>query len=355
MSELVQGALRQVLAGDSLSEESMAAVLGAVMEGGVATELTAGLLCALAMRGETVEELAGAARAMRSKVTRVATPDGAVVVDTCGTGGDGAGTFNISTTTAFVVAACGATVAKHGNRAVSSKAGSADVLEALQIDVAMEVPGVERCIREVGIGFLFAQRLHPAMKHAAPVRRALGVRTLFNLVGPLTNPAFATRQVMGVFDGGRVEALAEVLGRLGAERAWVVHGDDGLDEITLTGPTRVAEWHDGAVRTFEVTPEDAGLTRCTLEDLGGGDAAANAGILKDILSGDDGGPRTDIVLLNAAAVLVVAELAPDLRTGVDAAREAIGSGRALKALAGLVELSGLGDLSALGDSRGLSG
>ncbi len=331
--------MRQVLAGGSLSAPDMAGVVGAVMDGGVAPELTAGLLCALGARGETVEELAGAARAMRDKVARVRTPAGKVVVDTCGTGGDGAGTFNISTAAAFVVAACGATVAKHGNRAVSSKAGSADVLEALGVDVSMPVDQVERCLDEIGLGFLFARQLHPAMKHAAPVRKALGVRTLFNLVGPLTNPAFAPRQVMGVFDGARVESLARVLGRLGAERAWVVHGSDGLDELTLTGPTRVAELHDGQVRLFEVTPEDAGLSRCSPQALAGGDAQDNARILSDILSGADVGPRRAVVVLNAAAALVVADLAPDLAAGAERARAAIDRGAAAAVLCGLVQAS----------------
>ena len=339
MSAAVQGALRQVLAGESLSEGAMADVVSAVMDGDVASELTAGLLCALATRGETVEELTGAAQAMRAKVTRVATPAGATVVDTCGTGGDGAGTFNISTAAAFVVAGCGVTVAKHGNRAVSSKAGSADVLEALGVDVGMKVADVERCLVNIGLGFLFARALHPAMKHAAPVRRALGVRTLFNLVGPLTNPAFAPRQVMGVFDGGRVESLARVLGRLGAERAWVVHGSDGLDEITLTGPTSVAQWADGVVTTFEVTPEQAGLQRCEPAALAGGDARANAQTLRAVLEGRERGPRRDIVLLNAAAALVVADRAEDLRDGVATAGKALDDGAAAQVLAGLVQAS----------------
>ena len=335
MSDIARSALSTVMGGGALSEAAMAAVLAAIMDGGVPPELSAGLLCALATRGETVDELTGAASAMRAKVTRVRTPPGATVVDTCGTGGDGAGTFNISTATAFVVAACGVTVAKHGNRAVSSKAGSADVLEALGVDVGASVATVERCLAEIGLGFLFAQRLHPAMKHAAPIRRALGVRTLFNLVGPLTNPAFARRQVMGVFDPARVADLARVLGRLGADWAWVVHGEDGLDELTLTGPTRVAEWRAGEVRTFEVTPEDAGLARCAPADLAGGDAEANAGILRRVLCGEQQGPCRDIVLLNAAAVLVVAERVEDLVEGARMAAASVDDGRAATTLDGL--------------------
>ena len=339
MSDVVRAALSGILSGETLPQAQMNSVLGAIMEGRAPPELAAGFLCALATRGETVEELAGAAAAMRSKVTQVRTPPGATVVDTCGTGGDGAGTFNISPTTAFVVAACGVTVAKHGNRAVSSKAGSADVLEALGVDVTASVPQVERSLEKVGLGFLFAQRLHPAMKHAAPIRRALGVRTLFNLVGPLTTPAFARRQVMGVFDSERVADLARVLGRLGSVRAWVVHGEDGLDEITLTGRTHVAEWRGGQVRTFDIVPEDAGLVRCSPSQLTGGDAQANARILRRVLDGEERGPGRDIVLRNAAAALVVAERAEDLIQGARMAAASGDEGRAADILAGVRRIS----------------
>jgi anthranilate phosphoribosyltransferase len=335
---MIREALSAVLAGEVLGESTMAAAMDEIMGGEVPPEVTAGLLCALAARGETVDELAGAARTMRARVTRIQLPEGPAV-DTCGTGGDGSGTFNISTTAAFIVAACGVSVAKHGNRAVSSKSGSADVLEALGVDITAAPERVEACLADARIGFLFAQKLHPAMRHAAPVRRALGVRTLFNLVGPLTNPAFAPRQVMGVFDGARVADLAAVLGRLGSERAWVVHGEDGLDELTLTGATRVAELRDGSVRTFEVRPEDAGLARCAPGDLRGGDAATNAEILRSVLSGN-AGPALDIALLNAGAALLVVDRAEDLRGGVELARQAVESGDALRTLERLVVLSG---------------
>jgi anthranilate phosphoribosyltransferase len=256
--------------------------------------------------------------------------DHPVLVDTCGTGGDGAGTFNISTLAALVVAGAGVPVAKHGNRSVSSRCGSADLLAALGIGLEAAPPVLERVLREAGIAFLFAPLLHGAMKHAAAVRRELGVRTVFNLLGPLTNPAGARHQLLGVYDPARVETLAEVLRELGSERAMVVHGD-GLDEIALSGETRVAELRDGAVRVYTVGPEDAGLARCRRRDLLGGDAAHNAGIARRLLQGEPG-PRRDAVVLNAAAALVVAGRAADLRDGAAQAARAIDGGAALAAL-----------------------
>ena len=322
----LQAILNKVVEGGDLAAAEARGAFEAIMDGQVAPASLGALLVALRMRGETVTEITEFARVMRERSTRVRC-DAPVILDTCGTGGDGAGTFNISTLAAFVVTAAGVVVAKHGNRSVSSRCGSADLLEGLGIRVDVPVDTVERSLREIGIGFLFAPSLHGAMRHAAPVRRELGVRTVFNILGPLTNPAGARHQLLGVYDPDRLEAMAEVLRDLGSERAMVVHGD-GLDEITLHGPTRVAELEGGRVRVREVTPEDAGLGRARLHDLVGGDVAQNVAIARAILDGERG-PKRDIVLLNAAAALVVAGRAPDLETGVQRAAEAIDSGAAL--------------------------
>lgn len=322
--------LQKLVAGEHLSENEMANAVGDIMTGSVAPAQIAGFLMALRCRGESVDEICGAARAMRGHMQRLRvtrTP----LVDTCGTGGDGTHTFNISTAAAFVVAAAGIAVAKHGNRAVSSKSGSADVLAALGVNLDVSPETVERCIEEIGIGFLFAPHLHPAMRHASLVRRELGVRTLFNVLGPLTNPAGATHQVLGVFDAKLCVPLAECLGRLGSARAWVVHGS-GLDELTLTGPTEVAEWDGARVRTFVLTPEDVGMPRCTAADLAGGDAQDNAAIMLRLLAGELRGALTNTVALNAAAALVVAEAAPDLPRAIHTARGLLSEGKAAEKL-----------------------
>jgi anthranilate phosphoribosyltransferase len=292
---------------------------------------------ALRVRGETVDELTGGALALRARMVKVQAP--ADAIDTCGTGGDASGTYNISTAAALVVAACGVPVAKHGNRALSSKAGSADVLTALGVDTDAALEHVERAIAEAGIGFMMAPRHHGAMRHVAGARVELGTRTIFNLLGPLANPASARRQLMGVFAKDWVEPLAHVLSQLGSERAWVVHGSDGLDEITTTGPSHVAELHHGKVRCFEVTPEQAGLPRAAVADLKGADAETNAKAVRAVLAGAPGAFR-DIVLLNAAAALIVAERASDLRGGVAIAAQAIDSGAAEAVLAKLAAISG---------------
>lgn len=325
--DAVQAVLARVVDGGGLSAAEARAAFEAIMDGRVPPARLAGFLVALRMRGETVSEIAEFARVMRERAARVRC-GARVILDTCGTGGDGAGTFNISTLAAFVVAACGVVVAKHGNRSVSSRCGSADLLEGLGIRVEVPVATVERCLEEVGIGFLYAPALHDAMRHAAPVRRELGVRTVFNLLGPLTNPAGARHQLLGVYDPARLATLAEVLRALGSERALVVHGG-GLDEITLHTTTEVAELRDDRVVLRVLAPEDAGLERARLDELKGGDAEQNVAIARGILEGARG-PRRDVVLLNAAAALWVAGRAGDLREGVSVAAGAIDSGGALR-------------------------
>jgi len=304
------------------------------MEGQASQAQTAAFLMALRVRTEQVEEIAGAAQAMRAKATRVRAPAGAV--DTCGTGGDGLGTVNVSTATALVVAGCGVPVAKHGNRAVSSKSGSSDVLNALGVNVAAPVAAVEQAMRVAGVGFLLATVYHPAMRHVGPVRADLGLRTVFNLLGPLANPAGVRRQVIGVFADRWLEPLARVLHELESEHAWIVHGTDGMDELTTTDATLVAELKGGQVRTFTVTPEDAGLSRAAPAELVGGDAAANAASIRNLLDGKRG-PYRDIVVLNAAAALIVAQRADDLKEGAAQAARSIDTGAAGTALDRLVE------------------
>ena len=322
--------------GRPLADADAEAAFEAIMSGTVSPAQIGAFLMALRVRGESVAELTGAARIMRAKVLKVSAPEGAM--DTCGTGGDASGTYNISTAAAFVVAACGVPVAKHGNRAMSSRSGTADVLAALGVNLDATVDTVERCIREAGVGFLFAQKHHSAMKHVAPVRTELGVRTIFNLVGPLSNPAGAKRQLLGVFAHKWIVPLAETLGQLGSTFAWVVHGSDGLDEITTTGATFVAELNNGRVRTFEITPEQAGIARADPAALKGGDAAHNAEALRNVLTGAAGAYR-DIVVLNAGAALVVAGKAKDVKHGAALAADALRSGRALQALEKLVAIS----------------
>ncbi len=333
----IQGAIARVIEGRDLMRDEMVEVMNAIMSGEATDAQIGGFLVGLRIKGETVDEIAGAAEVMRDKATRIQT-DRRPVVDTCGTGGDHSGTFNISTTCAFVVAGAGLCVAKHGNRAASSQCGSADVLSALGVDVEADPETVGRCLDDVGIGFLFAISLHGAMKHAIGPRRELGARTIFNALGPLTNPAGATRQVIGVYSPDLTEPLAKVLGGLGAEHAFVVHGSDGLDEATTTGPTRVSELKDGTVTTYEVSPEDLGIEAARGEDLSGGDPDENAKLLRDVLDGQTG-PRRDIVLLNAAFALVAGGVAEDLKTGAALAAETIDSGAAREKLDGLIEAS----------------
>lgn len=331
--------IAKVATGASLSEAETKEAFEVIMTGGATPSQIGGFLMALRVRGETVAEIAGAAAVMRAKAHAVNAPAGAI--DTCGTGGDGAGTWNISTAAALVAAGCGVPVAKHGNRAMSSKSGAADVLAALGVNLDADMSLVEKALTEANIGFLMAPRHHAAMRHVGPTRVELGTRTVFNLLGPLSNPAGAKRQLLGVFSAHWVEPLAHVLHRLGSEAAWIVHGSDGLDEITVTGPTSVAELKEGHVRTFEVTPEDAGLKRWPAADLKGGDAQVNAAALRGVLAGETGAYR-DIVLLNAAAALVVAGKAGDLRAGADLAANSIASGAAQAALAGLAAITNSG-------------
>ncbi len=332
----IKSFIAKVAGGASLTQDEAYEVFAAMMDGDVTPAQIGAFLMALRVRGETVDEITGGARVMRERALRVAAPDGAI--DTCGTGGDGSGSYNISTAVALVVASLGVPVAKHGNRALSSKSGSAEVLQALGVNIDLEAAVIERCLADAGITFMMAPRHHTATRHVAPVRVELGTRTIFNLLGPLSNPAGAPHQLLGVFDGRWVRPMAEVLRNLGATRVWVVHGEDGLDEITTTGATRVAELKDGVIREFTVTPEDAGLNRAAVADLKGGDPAHNAAALRALLDGKKGAYR-DIVLLNAAAALIVAGKAEDLRQGVTLAAEALDSGAAKATLDRLVKVS----------------
>jgi anthranilate phosphoribosyltransferase len=337
----------------SLSRGEAHAVMTEVLTGQCSDAQIAALLVALHMKGESVEEIVGFAEAIRAAAVPLDLHTDSILdasgtgrdalVDTCGTGGDASGTFNISTATAFVVAGAGVRVAKHGNRSVTSKCGSADVMEALGVNISLPVAKVAECLEQAGIAFLFAPAMHSAMKHVQTARRELHLRTVFNLLGPLTNPARATCQVVGVYSADLVEKLAEALSMLGLHRALVVHGIDGLDEITITGPTRVGELRDGQVHAYEITPEEFGLQRAKLEDISGGDAARNAALIREVLSGRKSA-RRDVVLLNAAAALVAAGRADHLRDALPLAVKAIESGAALVRLNALVAFtSGLGN------------
>jgi anthranilate phosphoribosyltransferase len=334
---MIQDCIRSAVGGESLTQDQAEAVLVEILEGKASPAQIAGLAVALRMKGETVEELTGFTKAMRAKGATVPHKH-PVVLDTCGTGADGSKTFSISTTVAFVAAGAGVVVAKHGNRAMSSATGSADVLEALGVKVDLGEAQVGRCIDEIGMGFMFAQAFHPALKHAAIPRRELGVRTFFNLLGPLSNPAGAKRQLVGVFDGDFVEPVAEVLARLGTERAWVVHGLDGMDELSTCDETRVAEVKDGKVRGFYMNPADLGLPMAEPRDLAGGDAAANAKATLAVLGGAKG-PHRDIVLLNASAALLVAGAAPTIQAALPIAVRSIDGGSAAGKLEALKRLS----------------
>lgn len=334
---MIREAISKVVDRQDLREAEMMAVMGEVMDGAATPAQIAALITALRMKGETVEEVTGAARIMRMKATRIDARS-SVVVDTCGTGGDGMNTFNISTTSAFVVAAAGITVAKHGNRAVSSGCGSADVLEALGVNIGASPEIVEECIQQIGIGFLFAPKLHGAMKYAVGPRREIGVRSIFNMLGPLTNPAGATSQLVGVYDPKLTEVFASVLRNLGSKRAFVVHGLDGMDEATVTGQTRVSELKEGLITTYNIDPVGYFGRTWRREELTGGDATVNAEITKEVLSGT-AGARRDIVLLNSALAIVAGEKAKDIREGIALAEECIDSRAAIKKLQALIELT----------------
>ena len=347
-SPIITEAVRSLVDRQDLSRIEAAATMEAIMSGAATNAQIAALLTALRMKGETVEELIGFAQVMRQKAVKVRTRAGEIVaatgtdremlIDTAGTGGDASGTFNVSTATAFVVAGAGLKVAKHGNRSVSSLCGSADVVETLGINLELPPAKVARCVDEVGIGFLYAPLLHTAMNHVMAARREMGIRTVFNMLGPLTNPAGANAQVIGVYSDALTEPLARVLAELGTLRAFVVLGADGLDEISNTGPSHISEVHEGVVRSSTVRPEDFGLPSASIQDLRGGDREENAEIIRRILAGE-AGPRRDIVLMNAAAALVVGGKARDFKEGVALAAQSIDSGAAAAKLAGLIALS----------------
>jgi anthranilate phosphoribosyltransferase len=333
----IREAIDKLVNRDNLSEAATVDVMNQIMTGEATPLQVASFLTALRMKGETVEEITGAARVMRAKAHRVQVGS-KNVLDTCGTGGDQKGTFNISTTSAFVVAGAGIDVAKHGNRSVSSQSGSADVLAALGVKVDAPKERVEACIQKIGIGFLFAPLLHEAMKYAVQPRRDIGIRTIFNLLGPLTNPAMARFQIIGLYSGELVAMIAHVLNNLGSQRAMVVHGLDGLDEISLCGPTKVAELRDGQINEYEIRPESLGLKTCRLEDLHGGSAEESALIVRGILEGQTG-PARDVVLLNSGAALYVGGKAETLAHGMRLAAESIDSGAAKRKLQQLAEMT----------------
>ncbi|MBM3218275.1 MAG: anthranilate phosphoribosyltransferase [Candidatus Rokubacteria bacterium] len=345
---MISEAVKTLVERRDLTRIEAAAAMEAIMSGAATNAQIAAFLTALRMKGETVEELIGFAQVMRQKAVRVRTrgaeataltgTDREMLIDTCGTGGDASGTFNVSTATAFVVAGTGLKVAKHGNRSASSLCGSADVVEALGVSLELTPPQVARCVDEVGIGFLYAPLLHTAMKHVMAARREMGIRTVFNLLGPLTNPASANAQVIGVAAEALTDPLARVLAELGTLRAFVVHGADGLDEISNTGESRLSEVREGLVRTYAVRPEDFGVPRATITELQGGDRQQNAQIIRDILARQSG-PRRDIVLMNASAALVAGGRARDLKEGVQIAAESIDSGAARERLERLVGFS----------------
>lgn len=336
----IKEAINKVVVKDDLTENEMVDVMNEIMGGEATAAQIGSFITALRMKSETVEEITGAVRVMREKATTidsgVDTAAGNVLVDTCGTGGDSSGTFNVSTTAAFVVAGSGLPVAKHGNRSITSNCGSADVLEAIGIKLDISPELVGKCIQEIGIGFLFAPALHGAMKHAIGPRKELGIRTIFNILGPLTNPAGANVQVLGVFNGDLTEPMAHVLQKLGSKRALVVHGEGNLDELTVTGQTKVSELKNGEVTTYTINPEDFGLNKASLEDLqGGSNAEEAASQMRTVLEGKNGAKR-DMVLLNSGAALMAAGLCEDLKTGIAQAAKVIDSGAALQKLEQLI-------------------
>ena len=333
---MIREALETLVSRRDLTETEAAAVMEEIMEGQATPSQLGGFLLALRMKGETPDEIAGLARVMRAKALRVETAG--PVVDTCGTGGDGQGTFNISTAAAFVVAGAGLAVAKHGNRAASSQCGSADVLEALGVKIDLTPEQVRACLDDIGIAFMFAQTFHPAMRHAAPTRRELGTRTVFNVLGPLCNPAGARHQVLGVARPELVDLVSQALLRLGATHVLVVHGEEGVDELVLNGPSIIAELDGGAIRRYTIDPDGFGLARAPLSALAGGTAQENAATMRRVLVGD-AGPIQDAVLLNAAAAIVAGDRAGDLREGLALARASLASGAALTKLDGLIKAS----------------
>lgn len=333
---MIKEAINLIIQNISLSESEMAEVMREIMEGRATDAQIAAFLTALRIKGETVEEITGAARIMREKATKIKAPEN--VIDTCGTGGDMSGTFNISTTTAIVVAASGIPVAKHGNRSVSSQSGSADVLEALGVNIELPPEKVEKCLFETNFGFLFAPLFHPAMRYAIGPRREIGIRTIFNILGPLTNPANAKRQIVGVFSDKLTEPLAHVLGNLGAMDAMVVHGEDGLDEITICDGTRISRYRDRKVNTYYITPEDFGFHRADIKSLAGGGKKENADITLSILNGEKG-PKRDIVIMNSAAAILVSGNTSDLRVAREIAEEAIDSKKAIEKLKKIIEIT----------------
>lgn len=335
---MLQEAIAKVVEGQDLSGEEAQAALGVIMAGEASEAQIAALLVGLRMKGEKPWEIAGLARTMREHCVPVR-PRRRDVIDTCGTGGDALDTYNISTAAAFIAAGAGAAIAKHGNRSVSSQCGSADVLAELGVDIEMETARVSECIDEVGVGFLFAPAHHPAMRYVMPTRKALGLRTVFNVLGPLTNPADAKRQLLGVYDPDLARLVAEALRELGSDRALVVHGLDGLDELSTLGPTHVAELAEGEVREYTVSPEDLGLPRAQPGDISGGDVSESARQLSDVLEGQSG-PRLDIALLNAAAAILVAGRADSLEAGLAQARESVEGGQARQKLEELVRFTG---------------
>jgi len=336
MADEFKALIAKVATGASLTREEAASAFDRMMSGEATPSQMGGLVMALRVRGETVEEITGAVTTMRAKMLGVKAP--ADAIDVVGTGGDASGSYNISTCAAFIVAGAGVPVAKHGNRALSSKSGAADVLQALGVRIDLDSTAVGRCIRDAGIGFMFAPAHHPAMKNVGPTRVELGTRTIFNLLGPLSNPASVRKQMIGTFSRHWIEPMAQVLNNLGSESIWVVHGSDGLDEITTAGPTSVAELKGGKVRTFEITPEDAGLSRSKPDALRGGDAEHNARALLDVLKGKAGAFR-DVAIFNAAAALLVAGKAKDLKEGAALAAKAIESGEAEGRLDRLIAVS----------------
>ena len=338
----IKEAIQEVIKGNSLSEDEMAGVFEQIMSGGATDAQIGSFLTAIRLKGETVEEITGAARIMREKATKLKVKTSVnineTVIDTCGTGGSGTNTFNVSTISAFVVAGCGIKVAKHGNRSVSSRCGSADVLKELGVNIDLSPEKVADCVKKIGIGFLFAPLYHEAMKYAIGPRREIGIRTIFNVLGPLTNPAGADSQVIGVYDDSLTEIIARVLKNLGTRRAFIVHGLDGLDEITITTDTKVSELRNNEIKTYSIKPEDFDIPRSTLNDIRGKDAKVNAEIALSVLSGEKG-PRRDIVLLNSAAALTAASKADDIRAGINLAKESIDSQKAINKLSQLKKVS----------------
>lgn len=335
----IQEAIKKVIAGTNLNIDESVKVFSDIMSGSATDAQIAAFIVALRIKGESVEEITGAASAMREKATLVLPEKNDNCIDTCGTGGDGLNTFNISTTSAFVAAGAGATVAKHGNRSVSSKCGSADVLESLGVNISIPPEKIKMCMDTVGIGFLFAVSLHKAMKYAIGPRKEIGIRTIFNVLGPLTNPALAPAQLLGVFSPSLTETMAMVLNNMGTSKAYVVHGLDALDEISISSPTRISEVNNGSVKTYIVQPEDFGFQRAVISDVKGGNSNENALIIRDILKGKITGPKRDIVIINSAFALAASGIASDPTEGIKIASETIDSGKAYKKLEDLINFT----------------